>query len=452
MNFKDKMATANKGNNAKSGAKYGTSESVSARNPFIQVNRENVRDEIIDSLVHAKNEIKVDDKNDTKVFTKKPFIQVNHETTRYGSKVDIKNDAKVFTKKPFIQVNHETTRDEINSNISVFGVPHVEKCVKKNENGTPVFKNGNPVYSYYVKSLWNLKNGEIHTIMISQSTMAYYDAKTCDMYSFKINFEDKSEKDFKALLDGKTIFGVTLKYGEKIDPNDSTFIHRSISFNAKMNDLFNQTSKIAEKINEILSGKVTVEELSVPAKGLTILKKDFPELTKSKTKTFVPVASSPEFVSAVASASASASASVTAPSPAKKEEKVEKVEKKEENSIKIAVKDSSVATVLADLIKTFEFERNAIYNLSAEEFKLEKEISNSDEEMKQFEIEMKRQLEEGKARIIKNKSDNINKLEIVKTNKKAAILENEKTSKQLIDDISKPSFSPTEKYDSWSTI
>ena len=177
----------------------------------------------------------------------------------------------ISVKKTYIQVNHETTRDLIISNLSVFGIPHVDPpCYKTDEHGNKVLKDGKPVYSYYVKSLWKLKTGEIHTIMISQSTMDYYDANTNNQYSFIINFEDKTDKEIKTLLDGKTIFGVTLKYGEKSDTNDSTFIHRRVSFKSKMTDLFNQTTKIAEKINDILSGKVTVEELSSPVKGLTI--------------------------------------------------------------------------------------------------------------------------------------------------------------------------------------
>ena len=352
-------------------------------------------------------------------------------------------------KKAYIQVNHETTRDLINSNLSVFGIPHVEKCIKKDENGNQVFKDGKPVYSYYVKSLWKLKTGEIHTIMISQSTMAYYDANTNNKYSFIINFEDNTDKEIKTLLDGKTICGVTLKYGEKSDTNDSTFIHRKVSFESKMTDLFNQTTKIAEKINDILSGKVTVEELSSPVKGLTILKKEhFPELT-TKSKPFVPAKTALVELS-------SPVASVLSKKEEKKEEKeVKKTKIKSDVNVNVNVnanlelKDSTTPSILTDLIKTFENQRNIIYNLTAEENKLEKDILNSDEEMKEFEIEMKRQLEEGKAKIIKNKSDNITKLETVKANKKAAILENENISKQLIDDISKPSVYLPKTESSW---
>ena len=321
----------------------------------------------------------------------------------------------VSAKKQFIQVNHEDTRDLIISNISVFGEPMYEKCSKKDENGKPVFKNGNAIYSYYVKGLWTLKTGEIHTIMISQSTMAFYDANTRDVYSFKINFEDKSEKDIKGLLDGKTIFGITLKYSEKTDSTESTFVHRSVSFNAKINDLFNQTSKIAEAINNLLSGQVTIEKLVVPVKGLTILKKEnFPVLA-AKSKSFIPAASA---------APAAPAAPVAPVAPA--------------TSAASAVPAATEPINLGEVLKEIETEREKITKLSIEETDLKSKILNYDEDLMQFEIEMKKKLEEGIKKINKNKEENSARIEIIKNEKSLAIKQNEKLSKLLIEAISKP--------------
>jgi hypothetical protein len=335
-----------------------------------------------------------------------------------------KNDVKVSAKKPYIKINHEKTRDTIISNLSVFGEPIFDKCPKKDENGNPVFKNGNPVYSYYVKGLWSLKTGEIHTIMISQSTMSYYDANTTNMYTFKINFEDKCEKDIKTLLDGKTIFGVTLKYIEKIDPRDNAFVHRSVSFIAKIHDMFNQTSMIAGKINEILSGQITSEQVaaaSVPAK--VILKKEnFPALT-SKANPFTPAASASVSAPAapVAAAPAPAAAPATAPAVA---------------TVKTEVRSNDETTTLSEILNSIETERTKINDLSMEETELKNKIDSSDSEMEQFKIDMKLKLEEGIKKIQEIKEKNNKRLEIIKEEKSSSITKNENLTKIMIEKLS----------------
>ena len=336
-----------------------------------------------------------------------------------------KNDVKGSAKKQYIKINHETTRNEIISNLSVFGEPIFDKCMKKDENGNPVFKNGNPVYSYYVKGLWTLKSGEIHTIMISQSTMAYYDANTRDVYTFKMNFEDKSDKDIKALLDGKTIFGITLKYIEKSDPHDNSFVHRSVSFTAKIHDMFNQTSAIAGKINEILSGQVTAEQVasaSVPAK--VILKKEnFPALT-AKANTFTPAAAAAvhvPFALAVAPVAVAPVAVAPAVSPA---------------PVKTEVRSNDETTTLSEILNSIETERTKINGLSMEETELKNKIDSSDSEMEQFKIDMKLKLEEGIKKIQEIKEKNNKRLEIIKEEKSSAITKNENLTKIMIEKLS----------------
>jgi hypothetical protein len=344
-----------------------------------------------------------------------------------------KNDAKGSAKKPYIKINHETTRNAIISNLSVFGEPIFDKCPKKDENGNTVLKNGNPVYSYYVKGLWALKTGEIHTIMISQSTMAYYDANTTNVYTFKINFEDKCEKDIKTLLDGKTIFGVTLKYIEKIDPRDNAFVHRSVSFTAKIHDMFNQTSTIAGKINEILTEQVTAEQVaaaSVPAK--VILKKEnFPALTANVIP-FTPAASASASASAVHVPFAVAVAPAVAPAPVAPAAAVAPVAA----PVKKEIQTNDETTTLSEILNSIETERTKINGLSMEETELKNKIDSSDSEMEKFKIEMKLKLEEGIKKIQEIKEKNNKRLEIIKEEKSSSITKNENLTKIMIEKLS----------------
>ena len=75
-----------------------------------------------------------------------------------------------------------------------------------------------------------------------------------------------------------------------------------------------------------------------------------------------------------------------------------------------------------------ETEREKITKLSAEESDLSSKITNYDEDLKQFEIEMKNKLEEGIKKLNKNKEDNSARIEVIKTEKSLAIKENEKLS------------------------
>jgi len=382
-----------------------------------------------------------------------------------SAKSSVKNGTyeTVSVKKPYIQVNHEYARDIIIGKISVFGEPMYEKCPKKDENGKQVYKNGNPIYSYYVKGLWSLKNEVFHNIMISQSTMAFYDENTRNIYSLKINFEDKTEIDIRGLLDSKEIFDTTLKYSEKYDINESSIVHRSVSFNVKLNDLFNQTSKIVEAINKLLSGKVTIKNLLVPVKELTNLnKKNFPNL----------VANTP------------------APAPDSEEIKLTKLTKLHDDQFTylpveiekltkmtklnddqfIHLPDPVLAPTpapasaqvlnetidLCEVLKKIEHNRAKMTYILAEENNLKFKISNSDEELKHFEFEMKNRLEEGIKKINKDKEENIARLEVIKNEKILSSNNNDTLSKLLIEEISKPIlerplFTPiTTNYRSWA--
>jgi hypothetical protein len=349
-----------------------------------------------------------------------------------------KNAKSVSAKKQFIQVNHEETRDLIISNISVFGEPMFEKCPKKDENGKQVFKNGNPIYSYYVKGLWALKTGEIHTIMISQSTMAFYDANTRDVYSFKINFEDKSEKDIKGVLDGKTIYGNTLKYSLKTDSTENTFVHRSVSFNAKINDLFNQTSKIAEAINNLLSGQVNIEKFVVPAKGLTILKKENFPLLAAKSKPFNSAASAASAAPAASADPAAPAASAASAAPAAPAASAAPAAPAAPAASAASAPTAEEPINLGEVLNQIETQREKITKLSIEETDLKSKILNYDEVLLQFQIEMKNKLDEGIKQMNKAKEENSARIEVIKNKKTLAIKKNETLSKLLIDAISKP--------------
>lgn len=327
---------------------------------------------------------------------------------------------------PYIPFDHEEARDLIYQNLSFIGMPIDEKCDFLN-------KANKKVYNYFVKVLKVFNNNSddevnsILNIMWSQSTMSHFEAlKTKNMnllniYIVKINFDDKSKLDIKS-LDGKIIFGITLKYGEKISGD---FLHRSITFNIanfNMNALYDQTINIANKINDMLNGKVT--QVIEPEKAITILKKpdSFPVLSKNvilskNAKAFIPPVDTNE----------ASAAPVSAP--------VVKAE------VKTEVKAEAKAEVktMGEMIKIIETNNEDIEKLNPKKIELEKEISSFDIEKEKFITEMKQKLEDGIKALDKKKEENEKNLNLINGEIQSKINENEIVSNALIVKLSQTS-------------
>jgi len=314
---------------------------------------------------------------------------------------------------PFTPFSHEQTRDLVYRMLSHMGNPIDEKI-------DFTTKAGKSVYSYFVKVLkqFNGKDSHILNIMLAQSTMAHFEAlKTknpvlANTFIAKLNFDDKSEADIKS-LDGKVISGITLKYGEKLAGD---FLHRSITFNianVNMNALYDQTISIANKINDMLNGKVTqVSEPLAAPKGLTILKKtdNFPVLS-AKSKPFV-----------------AAVASVAVPVITVAEILAE---------VKTEVKAKGETTI-SEKAKIIETNKEAIKKLENEKSELEKEVSTFDNEMENFVKEMEKKLEDGIRALTKKNEDKIKELGRISAEMQSKKNETESLSNALISQLTGP--------------
>ena len=318
---------------------------------------------------------------------------------------------------PFTPFSHEQTRDLVYRMLSHMGNPIDEKI-------DFTTKAGKSVYSYFVKVLkqFNGKDSHILNIMLAQSTMAHFEAlKTknpvlANTFIAKLNFDDKSEADIKS-LDGKVISGITLKYGEKLAGD---FLHRSITFNianANTNALYEQTISIANKINDMLNGKVTpVSEPSEAPKGLTILKKpdNFPVLS----------AKSKPFVAAVAAAAAPVITVAQIFAEVKTETKAE-------------VKTTGETTI-SEKAKIIEMNKETIKKMESSKLELEKEVSTFDDEMEKFVKEMKQKLEDGIRALTKKNEDKVKELTLINAEMQSKKNETESLSNALISQLTGP--------------
>jgi len=102
-----------------------------------------------------------------------------------------------------------------------------------------------------------------------------------------------------------------------------------------------------------------------------------------------------------------------------------------------------VKATLGDILKKIENGKQNFSKLSKEELELENEISSSDDKIKKFEFE-KQKLEIYLKEIIKNKEENIKRLEIVKSSKIDEMSVIELNSKIMIKEITSTSWADSE--------
>ena len=112
--------------------------------------------------------------------------------------------------------------------------------------------------------------------------------------------------------------------------------------------------------------------------------------------------------------------------------------------MKAEVKIPEVKATLGDILKKIENGKQNFSKLSKEELELENEISSSDDKIKKFELEMKQKLEIYLKEFIKNKEENIKRLEIVKSSKIAEMSIIELNSKIMIKEITSTSWADSE--------
>jgi len=163
------------------------------------------------------------------------------------------------TEYVYVKINHEQKRDEIcDKFFSLYGNAVDTKTPKYDLNRQPLFKDGNPVYSFYVESFIiddEIREiSEIHKITISQSTMAFYKKATSNVYKLTIYFNHSFREDIKALFDGKEFKGITMTVDTKFN--------RNIICNIKGNTpelLKSRIKEIVKYVKNTLSGEIISE-------------------------------------------------------------------------------------------------------------------------------------------------------------------------------------------------
>jgi len=326
---------------------------------------------------------------------------------------NVKNVNKVEM-QPYKKFSNEEATEEIVRKMCFLKIhpedSSYEKIVIKDKDHKPVQnKNGEILYFYNVLYKIPIKDGVFHNIKFAQCSNALLpSSKNFNVFNIQL-YLVKEKKDYlrQTLFSTKnefTILNTVTSYSEFTKSDD---VHAIISFNIKNADAkkaYDDAHAIIRKINEIL---VKSQEKPVSASLATsATSANFPTLSKD-AKSF-----------------------------------------KSATEVKATVVPEVKATVvpevkgkLTDILKNIEDGREQITKLSKEELELEIKISAFEEELKKFEIEMKKKLEDGIKEFNKNNEENIKKLKEIKGNKKSEILKVEFNSKIMIEAISAPSTS-----------
>ena len=326
---------------------------------------------------------------------------------------NVKNVGKVEM-QPYKKFSNEEASQEIVRKMCFLKIhpedSSYEKIVIKDKDHKPVQnKNGEILYFYNVLFKIPIKDGVFHNIKFAQCSNALLpSSKNFNVFNVQL-YLVKEKKDYvrQTLFSTKnefTILNTVTSYSEFTKSDD---VHAIISFNIKNADArkaYDDVHAIIHKINEIL---VKSQEKPVSASLATsATSANFPTLCKDaksfKSATEVKATVVPEVKAPVV---------------------------------------PEVKGKLTDILKNIEDGREQITKLSKEELELEILISAFEDELKKFEIEMKKKLEDGIKELKNNNEDNVKKLKEIKGNKKSEISKVELNSKIMIEAISAPSTS-----------
>ena len=342
---------------------------------------------------------------------------------------NVKNVGKVEM-QPYKKFSNEEASQEIVRKMCFLKIhpedSSYEKIVIKDKDHKPVQnKNGEILYFYNVLFKIPIKDGVFHNIKFAQCSNALLpSSKNFNVFNVQL-YLVKEKKDYvrQTLFSTKnefTILNTVTSYSEFTKSDD---VHAIISFNIKNADArkaYDDVHAIIHKINEIL---VKSQEKPVSASLATsATSANFPTLCKDaksfKSATEVKATVVPEVKATV----------------------VPEVKATVVPEVKAPVA-TEVKGKLTDILKNIEDGREQITKLSKEELELEILISAFEDELKKFEIEMKKKLEDGIKELKNNNEDNVKKLKEIKGNKKSEISKVELNSKIMIEAISAPSTS-----------
>ena len=319
-------------------------------------------------------------------------------------------DTKQKVLSPYVKFSNEDASDQIIAQMSFLKIKpeesSFEQILIKDKDGNPAKnKNGDVLYFYNVLYKIKINDGLIHNIKFGQRSNAMLStSKNANMFDIQL-YLNKEEKDVirQKLFGSKkeaTILNVVATYSEfKTEEVQATISFNVINKNGKK--AFEEVENIIRKIHEILNKP---EEQVLKA---NLVPTNFPTLSKDAK-----------------------------PFQMKAEAKAEEV--------KSEVKIPEVKATLGDILKKIENGKQNFSKLSKEELELENEISSSDDKIKKFELEMKQKLEIYLKEFIKNKEENIKRLEIVKSSKIAEMSIIELNSKIMIKEITSTSWADSE--------
>ena len=319
-------------------------------------------------------------------------------------------DTKQKVSTPYVKFSNEDASDQIIAQMSFLKIKpeesSFEQILIKDKDGNPAKnKNGDVLYFYNVLYKIKINDGLIHNIKFGQRSNAMLStSKNANMFDIQL-YLNKEEKDVirQKLFGSKkeaTILNVVATYSEfKTEEVQATISFNVINKNGKK--AFEEVENIIRKIHEILNKP---EEQVLKA---NLVPTNFPTLSKDAK-----------------------------PFQMKAEAKAEEV--------KSEVKIPEVKATLGDILKKIENGKQNFSKLSKEELELENEISSSDDKIKKFELEMKQKLEIYLKEFIKNKEENIKRLEIVKSSKIAEMSIIELNSKIMIKEITSTSWADSE--------
>lgn len=310
-------------------------------------------------------------------------------------------DTKQKVSTPYVKFSNEDASDQIIAQMSFLKIKpeesSFEQILIKDKDGNPAKnKNGDVLYFYNVLYKIKINDGLIHNIKFGQRSNAMLStSKNANMFDIQL-YLNKEEKDVirQKLFGSKkeaTILNVVATYSEfKTEEVQATISFNVINKNGKK--AFEEVENIIRKIHEILNKP---EEQVLKA---NLVPTNFPTLSKD-AKPF---------------------------------------------QMKAEVKIPEVKATLGDILKKIENGKQNFSKLSKEELELENEISSSDDKIKKFELEMKQKLEIYLKEFIKNKEENIKRLEIVKSSKIAEMSIIELNSKIMIKEITSTSWADSE--------
>ena len=338
-------------------------------------------------------------------------------------------DTKQNVSSPYVKFSNEDARDQIIAQLMSFlGInpeqSSFDKIFIKDKDGNQVInKNGDVLYFYNVIFKISTKDGIIHNIKFCQRSNAMIpSSKNANLFDIQLYLSEDKQNIIKQILFSIkkeiTILNTVITYSEfKTDK-----VHGIISFNVKNvngKKAYEDVQAIICKIRNLLLIKPEEQVLKAD-----LVPTNFPILSKD-AKPFqvkVPVV---ELKVPVVELKAVVNAEVKAP--------VVEVEAVVNAEVKVPVEEN-----LSEILKKIESGKKIVSKLSKEEEELKNKISNFDEEIKKFELEMKQKLEDGLMEFIKSKEFNITRLESVKIEKQSEISNVEFNTKSLISAISTP--------------